>query len=226
MDSGGASRSDESRHPEWDLMYRKGLTVKRIAELCHAAPQTVSQHIRVQRAKYVEMDAEHLANRPPVRPNPPSARWQANIDALAAFRKARGRYPTTGDPELVNRRLAHWLSRQRCSERAGLLAEDRRYLLTVLPGWLGNQRAEQEAARWLFRVEQLRAFHAETRRWPHFRDPSDEHERELGVWLHAQRQRFGRGQLLESENRLLDSLVPGWNAWRVKRLAAMDAVRA
>lgn len=87
-------------------MYRKGLTVKRIADLCHAVPQTVSLHIRVQRAKHPEMVAEHLAKRPADKPRQPTSGWLANIDALACFHTAHGGYTTTGDPDPANRKLA------------------------------------------------------------------------------------------------------------------------
>jgi hypothetical protein len=88
----------------------KGLTVKRIADVCGAVPQTVSRHIRVQRARFPDMVAEHVTNRPPDRPRPPGMGWQANIDALSAFRQAHGRYPTTGDRDPGKRKLAQWLS--------------------------------------------------------------------------------------------------------------------
>lgn len=216
-------RRGESQHPEWDLMYRKGLTVKRIAAPCGAVPQTVSRHVRVQRAKYPDMIAEHMANRPEDTLRPPGPSWHANIDAVAAFRRAHGRYPTSSDPDPTNRGLAQWLSLQRRADRAGTLPEDRRTLPAGLPGWESNQRAQLEAERWSARLEELRAFHAQMGRWPRFRDPVDEGERVLGVWLHAQRQSFGAGHLSREQVRLLDARAPGWNAWRVKRLATLAA---
>lgn len=204
-------------------MYRKGLTVKRIADLCGAVPQTVSRHVRVQRAKYPDMVVEHVRNRPADRPRPPGPGWHANIDDLAAFHRAHGRYPTTGDADPANRKLAQWLSLQRRADRAGTLPEDRRALLAALPGWASNQRAELEAERWRSRLEELRAFRAEVGRWPRFRDSVDEAERVLGVWLHAQRQNFGAGQLTANELRRLNAKVPGWNAWRVKHVAKIAA---
>lgn len=223
MDSGGVFRRGESQHSEWDLMYRKGLTVKRIAALCGAVPQTVSRHIRVQRAKYPDMIAEHMANRPGDRPRPPGPSWHANIDAVAAFRRAHGRYPTSSDPDPTNRGLAQWLSLQRRADRAGTLPDDRRTLLAALPGWESNQRAELEAERWSARLEELRAFHAQRGRWPRYRGVADEAERVLGVWLHVQRQNFGAGKLDREDVRSLDAKVPGWNAWRLKHLAKIAA---
>lgn len=199
-------------------MYRKGLTVGRIAVLCGAVGETVARHIRVQRAKYPDMLAEHMSNRPADKARPPGAGWLANVDALSAFRQAHGRYPTTGDADMANRRLAQWLSLQRRACRAGTLTEDRRSVLSVLPGWASNQRAAAEAGRWLTRLEELQAFRAAEGRWPRFRCSVDEAERVLGVWLHVQRQSFGNGRLTRDQKKLLNSMVPGWNAWRAKRL--------
>lgn len=222
MESGGVNRGG-SHHPEWDLMYRKGLMLARIAELCHAVPQTVARHIRVQRALFPDMESEHLANRRPLTPRPPSAGWLATLEEVEAFQRAHGRYPTSGDPDPENRRLARWLSELRRADRAGKLLDDRRKLLAVLPGWDQNQRPKIEAERWMTRLEELRTFREAGGRWPRFRDARDEAERVLGVWLHAQRQDFGAGRLSDEEVELLDASVPGWNAWRLKHLAKIDA---
>jgi hypothetical protein len=204
-------------------MYRKGLTAARIANLCAAIPQTVSRHLRVQRENYPEMLVEHLANRPANKPRPPSAAWMANVDAVSAFRRAHGRYPTTRDSDPAHRKLARWLSLQRHDNRAGVLPEDRRQILGCLPGWDSNQRAELHAERWEIRFEQLRTFRAAEGRWPRLRDPADGTERLLGVWLHAQRQAFGAGRLTSAEVKLLDAKVRGWNVWRLKHLATLAA---
>lgn len=201
-------------------MYRKGLTVKRIADLCGAVPQTVSRHIRVQRAKYPDMLTEHLSNRPAATP-PPAKSWLEKADALAAFREAHGRFPTSGDSDLAAKRLAQWLSLQRRAYVAGVLPVDRCQVLDAMPGWDSNQRAVQEAERWASRLEELRMFRAEWGRWPRFRDPVDEAERVLGVWLHAQRQAFGDDRLSVEQVGQLDASVPGWSAWRVKHAAKL-----
>jgi hypothetical protein len=201
-------------------MYRKGLTVGRIAAVCGALPQTVGSHIRAQRAADPDMAAEHVANRPAEKPRPPGADWRSSLEALAKFRESAGRYPTSHDRDPVNRRLANWLSIQRSSARAGRLDDERLRLLSVLPKWEVDQRSAEEAARWRLRLEELRAFKASEGRWPQFRRPVGEHERVLGVWLHSQRQAFGDGRLDLDERRLLDETIPEWNAWRVKHLAA------
>jgi len=200
-------------------MYRKGLTVGRIAAVCEALPQTVSSQIRTQRAADPNMVAEHLANRPAEKPRAPSASWLSSLEALAKFRESSGRYPTSRDSDPGNRRLASWLSIQRRSARAGRLDAERLRLLAVLPGWDVDQRSAEEAERWKSRLEELRAFKASEGRWPQFRRPVSEDEHVLGVWLHSQRQAFGRGRLDAEALRLLNLKIPGWNAWRVKHAA-------
>lgn len=201
-------------------MYRKGLTVKRIAALCGSVPQTVSRHIRVQRAQYPDMLTEHLSNRPAATRPPPKS-WLEKADALAAFREANGRFPTSGDSGPAAKRLAQWLSLQRRAHVAGVLPVDRRQVLDAMPGWDRNQRAVQEAERWASRLEELRAFRVEAGRWPRFRNSVDEDERVLGVWLHGQRQAFGAGRLTVEQVGQLDAAAPDWRAWRVKHAAKL-----
>lgn len=194
-------------------MYRKGITVGRIAAVCGAIQQTVSRHIRAQRLMHPDMETEHLANRPSGSPRPAGPKWQVNIHALAAYLEGNGRYPTASDPDPVTRRLAHWLSLQRCAHRYGRLSEERHRLMSALPGWTNNQRSEEAGERWPARLEELKAFRDGEGRWPRFRNAMGEAERVLGVWLHGQRQKASRGQLGPVEQHRLDATVPGWNTW-------------
>ncbi|WP_370871366.1 helicase associated domain-containing protein [Pseudarthrobacter oxydans] len=93
-------------------------------------------------------------------------------------------------------------------------------MLSTLPGWMQDQRSRTDRERWHARLEELRRFRELEGRWPRFRAPVAEEERVLGVWLHLQRQKFGRGSLLAHELQLLDLCAPGWNAWRVKRMTS------
>lgn len=194
-------------------MYRKGLTVGRIAVLCGAVRQTVSRHIRVQLAMHPGMETDHLANRPADKPRPAGLSWRAKIDALAAYLEVTGRYPTASNPSPVARGLAHWLSIQRRADRAGRMSEERRRLMSALPGWANNQRSKEAATRWQVRLGELQGFRGREGRWPRFRNAVDEDERVLGVWLHAQRQKASGGQLGAVEKHRLDATLPGWNTW-------------
>lgn len=51
-------------------------------------------------------------------------------------------------------------------------------------------------------------------RWPAWKNPSGEDERQLGTWLHGQRQAASQGRLSGAHREQLDTLVPGWNTWR------------
>lgn len=147
-------------------MYRKGITVGRIAAVCGAVQQTVSRHIRAQRLMHPDMETEHLANRPSGRHRPAGSKWQAKVDAVAAYLEENGRYPTASDPDRVTRRLAHWLSLQRCAHRDGRLSAERHRLMSALPGWANNQRSEEAGERWRARLEELKAFRDGEGRWP------------------------------------------------------------
>jgi hypothetical protein len=207
----------ESRHPEWDLMYRKGLTVGRIAILCGAVRETVGRHLRVQRAKFPDMQAEHEACRPEPKPTPLRPSWLANIKELSALVEAGVRYPTSSDPDPERRRLGYWLSAQRRAQRDGRLSQAKLAALTALPKWNENQRLELAQKRWQERLAELQAFKTLHGRWPRFRNPGSEAERIVGVWLHGQRTKALNGQLVKADLRALDKIVPGWNTWRRKR---------
>lgn len=209
-----ALKRGESRHPEWDLMYCKGLTVGQIATLCGAVRETVGRHLRVQRSLFTDMQLQHEANRPPANPRPISRSWQANIDSLSAIWKAEGHYPTSNDPNFQRRRLAHWLSVQRRASSNGTLTQAKKAALEVLPRWEENQRLARDRMRWLDRLDGVRAFKTEHKRWPRFRKAESETERILGVWLHGQRQKALRNGLLSHEHKSLDAVIPGWNTWR------------
>ncbi|MET3952986.1 hypothetical protein ABIB29_003852 [Arthrobacter sp. UYEF36] len=213
----GTFGARESRHPEWDLMYRKGLTVGRISELCGAVPQTVSRHIRGQRARHPDMQADHLGMRPPPKTRPIPASWAGNIDALHKIRTFEGRYPTTSDPDPQRRRLGSWLSVQRRANREGRLSQDKLAALQPLAGWTCNQRVVEHGRRWQKRLQELHAFHQHEGRWPRHRNYQSENEHVIGVWLHGQRQKALGGALAANELQALNEKIPGWNTWKPKQ---------
>jgi hypothetical protein len=217
MSVGDTYSRGESRHPEWDLMYRKGLTVGRIADLCGAVKKTVGRHLRVQRAKHPDMQAEHESNRRPAKPRPLRSSWQVSIEALVNLLDAEGRYPTSSDPAPERRRLGYWLAVQRRAHRDGTLSEAKLEALKALPGWERDQRKELDAKRWQTRLAELREFREHNNRWPRFRNAGSEAERTLGVWLHGQRQLALQGHLPSGKADALEDVVPGWNTWRRRR---------
>jgi hypothetical protein len=217
MNVGGSCAWDESRHPEWDLMYCKGLTAGQIAELCGVKGNSVSRHLRAQKTTYPKMQAEHDGNRPPANPRPLLASWNANLDALSAIQQTEGRYPSSSDSDPGRRRLGSWLSVQRRAHRNGKLSEVKLEALTALPGWTVNQRKELDSRRWRTTLRDLQVYVAQSNRWPRYRKYSSDAERLLGVWLHGQRQKSAQRTLSDSRNEMLDAAVPGWNTWKTRR---------
>ena len=54
-------RGDAAPNPEWVLMYRRGLSRKKIAGLTGAPPSTVDQHIALAKALDPDLQSEHAA---------------------------------------------------------------------------------------------------------------------------------------------------------------------
>lgn len=203
-------------------MFCRGLTPARIAEVCGAERGTVARHIRVQRANFPEMQADHEANRPAPSPKSLRASWIANIAELLAVLDAEGRYPTSSDPDPQRRRLGYWLSVQRRAQREGTLTQAKLAALDALPKWQQNQRRDLARKRWQERIGELQDFVLEHGRWPRYRNATSETERSLGVWLHAQRQKASRAVLSNADVEVLDSSLPGWYTWG--RKSSDDAI--
>lgn len=205
---------DGGLHPEWDLMYSQGLTVRRIAELCGAVKGTVDRHIRIQKQLDPNLQANHEKNVPPVTSRPLTALWLANLESMKHFREQHGRYPTSKNPDHEARRLARWLTDQRARLKAGTLSNQKQEHMAVLPDWEASQRPRIDAERWQQRLDQLIIFMAEHQRWPRHRNFDSENQRVLGVWLHSRRQEASRRTLPKNREAALDEAVPGWNTWK------------
>lgn len=205
-----------SLHPEWDLMYRQGLTVRQVADLCGAVRGTVDRHIRLQKQRDPSLHADHEKNLPPVPPRSVTPVWAGNLEAVKQFRDEHGRYPTSKNPDHEARRLARWLTDQRARLKAGRLSAEKQERLAALPDWAASQRPRIDAERWEHRLDELRSFRAEQRRWPRHRNAASEHERVLGVWLHSRRQEAYRNVLPNERREALNEAVPGWNTWHAR----------
>lgn len=208
---------DGGLHPEWDLMYSQGLTVRRIAELCGAVKGTVDRHIRLQKKRDPSLQANHERNLPPAKSRPATALWLANLEAVKHFEEQHGRYPTSKNPDREARRLARWLTEQRARLKAGTLSNQKQERMAALHDWEATQRPRIDAERWQQRLDQLIIFRAEHQRWPRHRNSESEHERVLGVWLHSRRQEAYRGAMPNERREALNEAVPGWNTWNEKQ---------
>lgn len=107
MNLGDTFAQGESGHPEWDFMYRNGLTAEQIAKVCGARSQSVGRHLRVERARFSEMQVEHESNRPLAKPRTTRLSWDAKLQSLSVIWAAEGRYPSSSDRDPRRRRLGY-----------------------------------------------------------------------------------------------------------------------
>lgn len=200
-------------HPEWVLMYRKGLGRRRIAEVTGAAPATVGYHLGIARALDPALRAEHEAAAGPSL-GEVTAQGLARVQQLVALVQQKGRYPSRNAPEVAERTLAVWLQRRRNEARTGTLAPVFRDRLAVLPGWESAPRILADEARWQNRLAALAAYRAAGQDWPRHKATVAGEEHELGVWLHTQRFKDRRGELDPAKALALDAMASGWRAGR------------
>jgi len=201
------------RHPEWLLMYRKGLPFGLIAKLCKAPRSTVHAYLQRQSELYPELAEEHERNRPSDRlqHRSVSQSWLGHMEALKAFIDEHGRMPHNGGPADGETALASWLSVQRRKHLEGSLRPEALELLADIPDWNMSARALDDRQRWHQRLAELQLFLDLEGRSPRYRGYKTEHERILGVWLHGQKQKLTNRLLTIEEVRLLTESAPGWD---------------
>lgn len=199
---------------EWVLMYRLGLSRKRIAELVRAEPATVGYHLVIARRRDPELEAAHLAAA--VSKPKPSALNLARLGEIIAWIEAEGRLPRERSENKAERSMARWLSSRRHESAQGILHAAYGEGLARAPGWGWNPRTAREEASWHRRLAELVGFREEGNDWPRHKKCDSEREHTLGVWVHAQRQKHRRGELETKKVKLLDAAVPGWQAGRTR----------
>ncbi|WP_104140203.1 helicase associated domain-containing protein [Arthrobacter sp. ZGTC131] len=199
-------------HPEWVLMYRKGLSRKQIAELTRSDVAAVSHYIAAAKTADPALHAEHAA----------AAKGSAaravpglkRMHQVVAMVEATGRYPSRNAEDRAERELAQWLRRRRRDAEAGILNPVIREGLAVLPDW---QRKPGEAAgqqKWQDRFKELVAYRAAGNPWPRTTPTATGLERDLGIWLRGQRYKYKHGQLPPARAQALDTALPGWSTGR------------
>lgn len=200
-------------HPDWDLMYRKGLPFGLIAKLCRAPRSTVHLYLERQCLLYPWIEEEHMRNRlpHPEQYKPVSKAWAAHCDAVRTFIEHTGRMPSSKGNLAGERALATWLSQQRTASRDGRLTEAMRDMLGDLGDWETPRRTREDKQRWEQRLTALQQFVGQEHRWPRYKGYKSEEERVLGVWLHAQKQKHSHGGLSPDQIDALTAAAPGWN---------------
>jgi len=142
---------------------------------------------------------------------PREAAWFETAGTVARFRDRTGRLPaarTTADVD--ERRLAHWLAKQRVLRDGGDLAPERAaWLDERLPDW--DDRGE---AAWSERLTSTVDFTLHHGRLPARSATAALRERELAVWVSNQRTAERRGRLTPERRRRLDLELPGWHSGR------------
>lgn len=202
--------------PEWEVMYRRGLTQAQIATLCSVSLKTVNRAIGWSKRRDASLEAEHLKNLgPDLRSKDGlTPAWLRRRDELAAFIEREGRTPSAGSVDVAEKRLGVWLNNQRAAYRRGTLLPARQNSLDSTGPWRELSRRFHDAATWYERLRLLTEFRAEHGRWPSYKNYADDAEKDAGVWLHVQRQQASREQLSDARRDALDQAVPGWNTWR------------
>lgn len=198
---------------EWVLMYRLGLSRRRIADLVGAEPATVGYHLVIARRRDPQLEAAHLAAA--ARPSPPPAAL-ARMEEIVMWVASEGRLPRDRSTDKSERSMARWFSDRRREVDRGTLQAAYGEGLARIPGWDRNPRAAAGEVRWHGLLSQLVEFRAEGNDWPRHKKCDSEREHTLGVWLHAQRQKRRLGELEPWKIELLDDALPGWRTGRTR----------
>jgi hypothetical protein len=199
---------------EWVLMYRLGLSRKRIAELVGAQPATVGYHLVIARRRDPGLEVAHLAAAGTGTSPSPAA--LTRMEQITAWITAEQRFPRDRSEDKEERSMARWLSVRRSEAADGTLHPVHHDGLARVPGWIRNPRAAADETRWHDRLAQLADFRAEGNDWPRHHDYASEREHTLGVWIHAQRQKHRRSGLDPAKIELLNGAVPGWLTGRTR----------
>ena len=201
---------------EWVLMYRLGLSRKRIAELVRAEPAAVGYHLVIARRQDPGLEADHRAAAGAAPVPHPSPADLARMAEVITWVLAEGRLPEDRAGDRDERSMARWVSARRREAAQGTLDPAYRQGLARVPGWAGNRREATDEARWQGRLADLVGFRAEGHDWPRHQGYDSEREHILGVWIHTQRYKRRRGELDPAKAKMLDETVPGWQVGRIR----------
>ncbi|MET1153135.1 helicase-associated protein, partial [Arthrobacter sp.] len=151
---------------EWVLMYRLGLSRKRIAELVRVHPALIGYHLVIARRQHPGLEAEHQTAAGAAAVPHPSPTDLARMEEVIAWVSGEGRLPEDPAGDRGERSMARWLSARRREAAEGTLDPAYSSGLSRVPGWLENRREVEDEARWHHRLAQLAAYRAEGNDWP------------------------------------------------------------
>lgn len=202
---------DVSRHPEWDMMYEAGLTIREISNWCHQNYSTVHLHLQVREKYSPGLRERHEKALDERGPNLPTTKWRNRLTEAVNFYRQNSRLPTASQ-EPVEQALFIWVCHQRRLFERGEMPLSKRVLLEELPGWDQNARQLQLDQMWISRLHEFQDFIYAYGRMPRYRNHSSELERRLGVWIHNQLQRKSQGNLADWRIEALDKVESGWKS--------------
>lgn len=219
MDENDLGDRSYTSRDEWEVMYRRGLSPAKIAETCNVPVATIKWTLGRRSREDPGLKTEHQNNAPQTPENTLTPLWAARLGEFQAFLIKHGRPPKAKGGDALETRLARWLRTQRRLNERGMLSKDRLNALDRSGSWRQSYRKAHDENDWQRQLVRLVDFRLSERRWPTWKKPSGESERQLGTWLHAQRQAASRGQLSQQRRKQLDTAAAGWNTWRNAREA-------
>lgn len=193
------------------MMYAAGLTVREIADRCHANAATIHLHLRVREKYAPGLHATHAAALTDRDPDRPSTRWRQRLTEVLAFQKTHHRLPNS-TAEGIERLLAQWVALQRNAYRRGSMSAAKIVLLDQLDGWKVDTSQQRRDEHWEAMLDAVRKFVAAIGQMPRYKTYDSEHEHRLGVWLHHQHQARTENTLPAWRLDALDEAVPGWRS--------------
>ena len=200
-----------SRHPEWDMMYETGLTVREIADRCQRRCNTVQRHLQVRELHEPGLRASHDAALKAREPNYPTTGWRRRLKEAQEFIALHGRLPNTGGDQ-TEQSLHNWIKGQRLAFNRGDMSKAKLVLLESLPGWNTATRERELDQQWHTRFSQFKDYIAATGQLPRHKNYETGHEHTLGVWLHIQHQKRIENKLRPWRLEALESALPDWRS--------------
>ncbi|MDJ0315775.1 helicase associated domain-containing protein [Arthrobacter antibioticus] len=179
-----------SRHPEWDMMYAAGLTVREISDRCQKKRNTVHLHLQTREKHQLGLRAQHetaLALR--------GSDWLPHYDG-----------------NQTEKSLHTWVSEQQRAYHRGELSAPKIVLMGSLPNWDVPIRPLELEQHWQSRFNQIKEHISATGQLPRYRAYATEEEHTLGVWLHIQRQKRTEKTLEKSRLNTLNTAIPHWRS--------------
>jgi hypothetical protein len=202
------AKGSADAHPEWTLLYRRGMSRTKIAELARVKVSAVTSHLEAAKAADPGLKTDHRAAAAAATNH--AAPGIKRLYQLLAMVEATGRYPSRNAEDKAERELAQWLRRRRRDADAGILNPVIGDGLSVLPDWRRKPRETSEDEKWQDHLEQLAAYRTAGNSWPRSTPGVTGLEKELAGWLRTQRYKFRRGDLPCERSGALDNALPGW----------------